>query len=44
VIRKTMIAAALAALTLTATTACNTVEGVGEDIKSVGRAGKRAID
>ena len=46
-IRKTLIAAALAALTLTSTacnTACNTVEGVGDDIKSVGRAGKRAID
>ena len=43
-IRKTIFAAALAALTLTATTACNTVEGVGEDIKSVGRAGKRAVD
>jgi predicted small secreted protein len=43
-IRNTLIAAALAALTLTATTACNTVEGVGDDIKSVGRAGKRAID
>lgn len=43
-IRKTIITAALAALALTGTTACNTVEGVGEDIKSVGRAGKRAID
>lgn len=42
-IRKTMIAVALAALTLT-TTACNTVDGLGDDIKSVGRAGKRAID
>ncbi len=42
-IRKTMIAIALAALTVT-TAACNTVEGVGDDIKSVGRAGKRAID
>lgn len=42
-IRTAMISLALAALTLT-TTACNTVEGVGEDIKSVGRAGKRAID
>lgn len=42
-IRKTIIAVALAALTVT-TAACNTVEGVGEDIKSVGRAGKRAID
>jgi predicted small secreted protein len=41
--RKTIIIAALAALSLT-TPACNTVEGVGEDIKSVGRAGKRAID
>ncbi len=42
-IRTTIIAAALAAFMLT-TTACNTVEGVGEDIQSVGRAGKRAID
>jgi predicted small secreted protein len=42
-IRKTIIAAALAAITMT-TAACNTVEGVGEDIKSVGRAGERAID
>jgi entericidin B len=42
-IRKTIIAAALAAITMT-TTACNTVQGVGEDIKSVGRAGERAID
>jgi entericidin B len=42
-IRSSMIALALAALTLTAT-GCNTVEGVGEDIQSVGRAGKRAID
>lgn len=43
-IRKMLTAAALAALTLTGTTACNTVEGMGEDVKSVGRAGKRAID
>jgi predicted small secreted protein len=42
-IRNALIALALGALTLT-TTACNTVEGVGEDIQSVGRAGKRAID
>lgn len=42
-IRKTIVAAALAALTLSAA-ACNTVQGVGEDIKSVGRAGERAID
>ena len=43
-IRKTLIAAVLGALTLTSTTACNTVDGLGDDIKSVGRAGKRAID
>jgi len=42
-IRTAIIAAALAALTFT-TAACNTVEGAGEDIKSVGRAGKRVID
>ncbi|MBI1403592.1 MAG: entericidin A/B family lipoprotein [Porphyrobacter sp.] len=40
--RNLLTAAVLAALALT--TACNTVEGVGEDIQSVGRAGKRAID
>jgi entericidin B len=43
VIRHTIIALALAALTLT-TSACNTVEGLGKDIQSVGRAGKRAVD
>jgi predicted small secreted protein len=42
-IRNVLATAALAALMFTAA-ACNTVEGVGEDIKSVGRAGKRAID
>lgn len=42
-LRKTIIAATLAALSLTAT-ACNTVDGIGDDIKSVGQAGKRAID
>ena len=41
--RKTIIIAAIAALSLGAA-ACNTVKGVGEDIKSVGRAGERAID
>jgi len=41
--RTLLTAAALAALAF-GTVACNTVEGVGEDIKSVGRAGKRAID
>ncbi|PLK28153.1 Entericidin EcnA/B family protein [Porphyrobacter sp. TH134] len=42
-IRKTITLAALAALSLSAA-ACNTVKGVGDDIKSVGRAGERAID
>ncbi len=41
--RKVLVAAVLASLSLGAT-ACNTVKGVGEDIKSVGRAGERAID
>ena len=41
--RNVLVAAALAAITLSAT-ACNTVKGVGDDIKSVGRAGERAID
>ncbi|WP_287445661.1 hypothetical protein [Altererythrobacter sp.] len=36
-IRKTIIAAALAAMTLTAS-ACNTVRGVGDDLKSVADA------
>ncbi|MGY6635810.1 MAG: entericidin A/B family lipoprotein [Erythrobacter sp.] len=42
-IGKSLTLAALAALTLTATAACNTVKGAGEDISSVGRAGERAI-
>lgn len=42
-IRNVLAAAALAALALGAS-ACNTVKGVGDDIKSVGRAGERAID
>lgn len=42
-IRNVMTAAALALLTLSAA-ACNTVDGLGDDIKSVGQAGKRAID
>lgn len=42
-IAKSLTIAALAALTLSATTACNTVKGAGEDISSVGRAGERAI-
>lgn len=42
-IRNVLTAAALAVCALS-TVACNTVEGVGDDIKSVGRAGKKAID
>jgi entericidin B len=41
--RNVLVAAALATLAL-GSTACNTVKGVGEDIKSVGRAGERAIN
>lgn len=36
-IRKTLIAAALAAMTMTAT-ACNTVRGIGDDLKSAADA------
>ncbi len=36
-IRKTIIAAALAAMSLT-TTACNTVRGIGDDLKSAADA------
>lgn len=42
-IRNLLATAALAMLAF-GTTACNTVDGLGDDIKSVGRAGKRAID
>lgn len=41
--RKTLIAIALSAISLTAA-ACNTVRGAGQDIESVGEAGERAID
>ena len=40
---KPIIIAALAAFSL-ATAACNTVKGLGDDIKSVGQAGEDAID
>lgn len=40
-VRKIILALALGGLALGAT-ACNTVKGVGEDIKSVGEAGDRA--
>ncbi len=42
-IRNALAVAALATLSLAAA-GCNTVEGLGDDIKSVGRAGERAID
>jgi len=42
-VRKILIALGLTALSLSAT-ACNTVKGLGEDIKSVGQAGEDAID
>lgn len=42
-IRKTLITASLAAMAIS-TAACNTVKGLGEDIKSVGQAGEDAID
>lgn len=42
-IRKALITIAAGSLALT-TTACNTVKGLGEDIKSVGQAGEDAID
>ena len=41
--RKTILATALAALTLTST-ACNTVQGIGRDIESVGQTGEEVID
>ena len=40
--RNVILAAALAALTLT-TAACNTVQGLGRDIESVGRTGEEVI-
>ena len=41
--RKTMIALTASVFALTAT-ACNTIQGIGQDIESVGKAGERAID
>jgi len=35
---------ALLAFVLAGASACNTVKGLGEDIKSVGEAGEEAID
>lgn len=42
-IRKTLTAIALGTLAFTAT-ACNTVQGAGQDIESVGKAGEDALD
>jgi len=41
--RKAILAIALGALTVTAT-ACNTVQGLGQDIESVGREGEEVIN
>ncbi len=41
--RKLFIALGLATITLSAA-ACNTVQGVGEDIESVGKTGEEAIN
>lgn len=41
-VRKILLAAGIAALSLTAS-ACNTVKGVGQDVESVGEAADRAI-
>lgn len=41
--RKILSAAIMGAL-LVSTAACNTVKGLGEDIKSVGEAGEEAIN
>ena len=41
--RKILGAVLMGAL-LVSTAACNTVKGLGEDIKSVGEAGEKAID
>ncbi len=42
-IKKFMIALGFTAMSLSAA-ACNTVQGAGEDIESVGEAGEDAID
>jgi predicted small secreted protein len=41
-IRKLVLALGITAFSLTAA-ACNTVQGAGEDIESVGEAGERAL-
>jgi predicted small secreted protein len=42
-VRKLLLILGISALSLSAS-ACNTVKGLGEDIKSVGEAGEDAID
>jgi predicted small secreted protein len=42
-LRKATLIAVLGALAVT-TTACNTVQGVGRDIESVGRTGEEVIN
>lgn len=42
-VRKILTSTAVAALALVAS-ACNTVQGLGEDVESVGEAGEDAID
>ncbi|WP_298302060.1 entericidin A/B family lipoprotein [uncultured Erythrobacter sp.] len=41
--RKAILTIVLGALTIT-TAACNTVQGVGQDIESVGRTGEEVIN
>lgn len=41
--RKVIAAGALLLAVVVATTGCNTVKGLGEDIESVGEAGDRAM-
>ncbi|GAB5347930.1 entericidin A/B family lipoprotein [Alteriqipengyuania sp. 357] len=42
-IRKIVLAIGISTIALTAT-ACNTVQGLGRDVESVGKAGEEAID
>ena len=42
-IKKSLVALALGAMTIS-TVACNTVKGLGEDIKSVGETGEEVIN
>ena len=42
--RKVVFGAVALAYVSMAVSACNTVQGLGEDVESVGEAGERAID